>query len=111
MKRLIAACFCTAVLLVPTAALADTCEVDGEDGFTMADGVCMTPSLYDETFSAENLATVPWHSDNSMSVADLYDLGTEKASERPRSFMGEELPTFAASVEIWHRVDNGWIIE
>lgn len=80
------------------------CEVDGEPGIVNIDGTCVTAAVYDETYSYENLATVPdpyyLGTDlyGEVSVADTAGLTVENtpepASERPREFMGEELPSF-----------------
>lgn len=60
---------------------------------------CYTTAVYDEVFSVENLSTVPSHIDPTRPVADVYHLGDEPASQRPRVFMGVELPTFAEVLE------------
>ena len=48
------------MMTVPAATAADgTCEVDGEVGLSTVWGECITPSIYDELFSYENLSTIP----------------------------------------------------
>jgi hypothetical protein len=68
-----------------------SCTVDGEHGIRGATGECWTASLYDQVFSAENLATVPHQADPTRSVADVYGLTTQADLElapslRPRVF-------------------------
>lgn len=67
------------------------CWVDGEEGIKGATGECWTATLYDHTFSAENLATVPHQGDPTKSVAEVYNLTPQMDLEvapslRPRVF-------------------------
>lgn len=79
-------------------------EADGTEGISTIDGQCMTPADYDETFSYEALAATPSHSDPSRSVADVYGIEPDgpRASERVRTFMGDELGTFTDYVVTAH---------
>lgn len=71
------------------------CEEDGAPGILTVDGTCMTAARYDAIFSYEALAATPSQTDPSVSVAEAYGIKPDvKASERPREFAGESLPTF-----------------
>ena len=79
-----------------------TCvEADGDVGLWSFTPPCFTTDVYDEVFSAENLATVPSWFDPDVSVAEAVGLvgDTTPASDRPRAFMGEVLPTFREVIE------------
>lgn len=76
---------------------ADTvCVEDGQPGMIVVDGSCLTAAEYDVIFSYEALDLIPSGVIDGVSVADIYGLDPNgpRASERPRSFMGEQLPTF-----------------
>ena len=64
----------------------------GEQGFVMIDGTCMTPSLYDERFSAEALAEVPSLADPDQSVAEVYEITPASAPASARE-IGDGLVT------------------
>ncbi len=69
---------------------------DDCNGIIMYDGVCMTVDLYNETFSFENLSTVPSLAFPDLSVAEVYDIVNDgiEAADRPRTFQGVPQPTF-----------------
>ena len=85
-----------------------TCvEADGTPGLSQMDGACVTAADYDEMFSYENLSTVETFDpfDGDTTVAEKYSIEPEsRASERPRSFAGEQLDTFVGVVL---RLSNG----
>lgn len=71
----------------PPVSDAGVCVVDGEEGIPMADGTCMTPSRYDDVFSASALAEVASQAVEGATVADLCDLGNTPASHRSAASM------------------------
>ena len=86
MRRQVIAIIVVAVMLVavqPAVAADGTCEVDGEVGFSTAWGECMTPSLYDERFSVENLSTIQSLTNPSESIASEVGLVPDVPSDRP----------------------------
>jgi len=93
MKRLIAIAVAT-LALSPVAAIAAECEVDGEVGMTTAWGECMTPTLYDETFSADALAEVEVHTLPGHTVAEVYGIVDDVPSDREIGHGMGELFTF-----------------
>lgn len=108
---LIAAVFLSAVALADEPEVGATfdgarCwEADGTEGVSTAWGECVTPADYDQTFSVEALSSVPSLTDPGRSVSDVYQLtvaSTTAASERPREFQGDTLPSFVEVVRIVH---------
>ena len=83
-----------------------TCiEADGTPGLSQMDGQCITAADYDILFSYENLSTVETFDpfDGDTTVAERYNIEPgSQASERPRSFMGQELPSFAGDIKVTH---------
>lgn len=82
----------------PVAETIPCTDETGAPGILHPDGTCWTEQLYNDTFSDENLATVPSHTDPGRSVADVSNLDTAASThpaERPRYFAGVELPSFA----------------
>lgn len=76
---------------------------NGDEGILTPDGVCWTRTLYDETFSEENLAQVESQTSPGRSVADVIsELPLGAASDRPRIFAGIELPSFARIIQLAH---------
>ncbi len=57
-------------------------EVTGEPGLRMGSGECITPAEYDAIFSTEALAEVDSHVYPDQSVAEVYEVEEEPASER-----------------------------
>jgi len=74
-------------------------EADGTQGLAVPDGQCITPADYDIMFGYDNLSTVPtqYPFDGDTSVAEAAGIIRDSipASIKPRSFMGESLPSFA----------------
>ena len=85
-----------------------SCVQGGEPGAISISGECVTAADYDAKFSHDVLAGVESHAFPGRSVADVYGMtaASPAASERPRSFMGVSLPTFAEYVVL---VNNGAI--
>ena len=108
MKRLAAAVAVTVALTATPALATEPC-------MPTAWGECLTAADYDERFGYDNLSTIEVHVLPGMTVAEVYDIDPDiAASERPRDFMGEPLPTFAVVLTdtTWSRIDhNGWVIE
>ena len=104
--RTLATLIVIGMLLVAAPAMADnTCEVDGEAGLTTAWGECMTPSLYDELFSYDNLSGIASLT-SDQSIAAEAGIVDDTPSERPvGEGLIEEGWTFVERVQWWH--DSG----
>ena len=93
----------TTTTVTPPTAETVPCIEDGVEGIMHPVDGCVTTDDYDDLFSADHLATVPSLTDPGRSVADVYDVPAHTAaSERPRWFMGVQLPSFARIVADLH---------
>lgn len=80
-------------------------EADGTEGISTAWGDCMTPADYSETFSFENLASIPSRSNPEISIAEEAGLvrdGTEAADRELGAGVVAETFTFRAVVRAAH---------
>lgn len=73
----------------------------GAEGIVILTGECVTPAVYDDWFSFENLSKVPTLI--GASVAEVYVIEPAPvASVRPRVFQGAPEPTFVEYVAYLH---------
>ena len=98
-KVLVSALVFVALAAVPAVADDGVCEVDGEAGLSTAWGECMTPSLYDEMYSFENLSTVPSLTSDQSVAAEVGLVPGDVPSERELGAgLVEETQTFVEIV-------------
>jgi len=73
-------------------------EVTGDAGLMQGDGDCVTPAEYDVLFGYANLSTVESQTNPGMSVAAVYRIVDDVASDRVTVFMGVTYPSFRETV-------------